>query len=389
MRWPIRNQIMIPLVAVAIVSLSAVGVINAVLSERRTRTHVEQQLRQVIDVLSTSSFPLTNSVLRQMRNLSGAEFVLASPGSGKDVSTLPASAELPEEPVTAHLQDVRLGSSSQVDGRWYFHTVVQLPIGSGAGRSGVLHVLFPQDEYRRAWREAFVPSFVVGAVTSLVLAIVAWALANRMGRVIARLREEVTRIARGDFRGVPLPSVDDEIRDLSAAVNRTAEMLADYEQQVRRSEQMRTLTMLGASLAHEMRNAVTGCRMALDLHAADCTSQSDPDECLLVAKRQLQLMETQLQRFLRIGKQPARLVKRDLDLGELVDEIWPLVRPAAKHANVALELHRTAESITVTADKEALGQVILNLLVNGVEAAQQKALAGPERGRVVVKVGIS
>ena len=66
MRWPIRNQIMFPLLAVAIVSLTAVAAINAVLAERRTCTRVEQQLRQVIGVLTTSSFPLTNSVLRQM-----------------------------------------------------------------------------------------------------------------------------------------------------------------------------------------------------------------------------------------------------------------------------------------------------------------------------------
>ena len=83
MRWPIRNQILLPLLAVAIVSLTAVGAINTVLTERRTRAHVEQQLRQVIGVLTTSSFPLTDSVLRQMRELSNADFVLIDP-SGRD-----------------------------------------------------------------------------------------------------------------------------------------------------------------------------------------------------------------------------------------------------------------------------------------------------------------
>ena len=91
------------------------------------------------------------------------------------------------------------------------------------------------------------------------------------------------------------------------AVNRTAEMLNEYEAQVRRSEQMRTLTVLGASIAHQLRNAVTGCRMALDLHAAECQS-ADDSECLDVAKRQLRLMESQLQRFLRVGKAPEQLV---------------------------------------------------------------------------------
>jgi signal transduction histidine kinase len=383
MRWPIRNQIMFPLLAAAIVSLTAVGVVNAVLAGRRTCEHVEQQLRQVIGVLTTSSFPLTNPVLRQMRELSSADFVLTDSSNTVTASTLPENAHIPQQAEISRIQDVELGPSSEIDGRWYFHTVVKLPLRSEASRSGVLHVLFPQDEYRKAWRQAFVPAFSVGAATSLILAAVAWALASRMGRVIAQLREEVVRIARGDFRGVQLPSVDDEIRDLSVAVNRTAEMLDEYEAQVRRSEQMRTLTVLGASIAHQLRNAVTGCRMALDLHA------SDDGECLDVAKRQLRLMESQLQRFLRVGKAPAPMVVRDVDLGDVVEEVLRLVRPAAHHAGVALDCRISSQQLIVRGDEEALIQVVLNLLLNAVEAAQQNGVAQADRGRVAVDVRIT
>jgi signal transduction histidine kinase len=387
MRWPIRNQIMFPLLAAAIVSLTAVGVVNAVLAGRRTCEHVEQQLRQVIGVLTTSSFPLTNPVLRQMRELSSAEFVLTDSSNSVTASTLPEDAQIPQQAEISRIQDVELGPSSEIGGRWYFHTVVKLPLGSEASRSGVLHVLFPQDEYRKAWRQAFVPAFSVGAATSLILAAVAWALASRMGRVIAQLREEVVRIARGDFRGVQLPSVDDEIRDLSLAVNRTAEMLDEYEAQVRRSEQMRTLTVLGASIAHQLRNAVTGCRMALDLHASEC-SAADDGECLDVAKRQLRLMESQLQRFLRVGKAPTQMVVRDVDLGDVVEEVLQLVRPAAHHAGVALDCRISSQELIVRGDKEALIQVVLNLLLNAVEAAQQHGVAQASRAQVVVEVRI-
>ncbi len=344
MRWPIRNQIMFPLLAAAIVSLTAVGVINAVLAERRTCARVEQQLRQVIGVLTTSSFPLTNAVLRQMRDLSDAEFVLVDRSGSVGASTLSQShvGPLPERASITQIQDVQLGSSDLVAGNWYFHTVVQLPLGSAASRSGVLHVLFPQDEYRKAWRQAFMPSFFVGIGTTILLAAVAYALSKRMGRSIARLGDEVLRIARGDFRAAALPAVDDEIRDLSIAVNRTAEMLAEYEKQVRRSEQMQTLSVLGASIAHQLRNAATGCRMALDLHAAECPME-EADECLEVAQRQLRLMESQLQRFLRIGRRPADIVVREVDLVGLVEELLPLVRPAAQHAGVTLDVQLSPE----------------------------------------------
>src|SRR3982751_501756 len=109
MRWPIRNQIMFPLLAAAIVSLTAVGVINAVLAERRTCARIEQQLRQVIGVLTTTSFPLTNTVLRQMRDLSDAEFVLVDTVGDVGASTLPQVGPLPERTAITQIQDVQLG----------------------------------------------------------------------------------------------------------------------------------------------------------------------------------------------------------------------------------------------------------------------------------------
>jgi signal transduction histidine kinase len=384
MRWPIRNQIMFPLLAVAVCSLAAVAAINAVLTERRTSERVEQQIRGVIGVLTTSSFPLTDSVLRQMRDLSGAEFILRDSAGNTTASTLPAAQTLPDQPSVARIEDVVLGPTATVAERSYFHTIVKIP--GTSGRGGLLHVLFPQDEYRRAWRQAFIPSLVVGVATLLAVTAVARFLASRMGRTTSHLREEVTRLARGDFRSVNVPTVDDEFRDLSLAVNRTAEMLADYESQVRRSEQMRTVSMLGASIAHQVRNAVTGCRMALDLHREECSAEGDR-ESLDVAQRQLKLIESQLQRFLRIGKRPVPAVVQDIVITKLVEGTLPLIRPAALHAGVELDCRISAHPLVVRGDEEAMQQVILNLLLNAIEAAQQNGIKLRGERRVCIEVG--
>jgi signal transduction histidine kinase len=377
---------MLPLLLVAIGSLAAVGAMNAFLVERQTCEQIERQLRGVIGVSSASNFPLTDGVLRQMRDLSSAEFVLTDLSGVKIASSLPQAEPLPIAPTVAQIKDVGLGAAAWVAGRWYFHTSVELPAGPGFANGRVLHVLFPQEQYRRTWRQAFVPSLIVGAVAIVGVAAVAHSLANRIGRTTARLAKEVVRLARGEFGTVDLPSTDDEIRDLSVAVNHTAQMLADYEQQVRRTEQMRTATMLGASLAHQMRNAATGCRMALDLHAEECCGKKD-QESLQVAKRQLRLMESQLQRFLRIGKCPAELVQRDVDLVNLVENLLPLIRPAAHHAGVELAWDSSLDRLPVSADEEALSQAVLNLLLNAVEAAQQGGCEGRGRQRVCVHIG--
>jgi signal transduction histidine kinase len=386
MRWPIRNQIMYPLLGVALCSLGTVAAINAWLTANRISQQIEGQIRGVIGVLTTSSFPLTDSVLRQMRDLTGAEFVLHGPAGTTTATTLSDVGPLPDLPAVTRIDDVALGRSATVAGRSYFHTIVAFPVSAKSGRSGVLHVLFPQDEYRRAWRQAFVPSFVVGAVTVVAIAAVASFLARRMGQTTVRLREDLTRLARGDFRTVDLPRIDDEFRDLTLGINRTAEMLSHYEAQVRRSEQLRTASMLGASIAHQMRNAVTGCRMAVDFHLEECDAPSK-HETLDVARRQLSLMESQLQRFLRIGKPRAPSTPRRMELGALVENTLALVRPAAKHAGVELDCRVSTGDLPVRGDEDAIQQVVLNLLLNAVDAAQQNGLKQHGPRRVCVELG--
>lgn len=368
-RWPLRRQILLPLLAVAVVSLAAVGAINARLAARQTREQIEQRLSGVVAVLSTTNFPLSDSVLRQMRELSSAEFVLAD-----DSERILASSVV--DPPTTFLTGEekaapgdQLGPPIDWNGADYFHRAAPLPARSVDEPARTLHVLFPVSEYQRTWREAFIPPLLVGVITIVAVAVVARLIAGRLSRAAARLQQEVLRIATGDFAPASLPETNDEIRDLSIAVNQTAEMLADYEQQIRRTEQMRTIALLGAGLAHEMRNAATGCLMALDLHAELCDAADH--ESLFVAKRQLRLMESQLQRFLRAGKPLDDIEKREVSFSALVDDSLSLIHPSARHARVALAWNPPPSDLLVMADPEALAQVVLNLLINAVEAVQQ------------------
>ena len=239
-------------------------------------------------------------------------------------------------------------------------------VGRGpGGESGSLVVLYSQERWSAATWQAAYPALVAGAVAVLAVVVVTTLLAQRFVRPIRRLGDQTARIAQGDFTPVGVGKVDDELRDLAVSINRMTERLSQYEREVRRSEQLRTLGQLGAGMAHQLRNAATGGRMAIELHQRQCAAGQGED--LEVALRQLRLMESYLQRFLTLSR-PKRQVQEIVPLAAVVDDVCALVRPACLHAGIELTALKPAEPICVQGDAEELRQLLVNLALNAVDA---------------------
>ncbi|MCA9239476.1 MAG: HAMP domain-containing histidine kinase, partial [Planctomycetales bacterium] len=224
-----------------------------------------------------------------------------------------------------------------------------------------------------------------GAATVLAVVLVSHLIASRLSRNLALLGGAVQRLAGGEFSAIALPRWDDETRDLTQAINKTADRLREYQQELRQTEQLRTISMLGAGLAHELRNAATGCRMAVDLHAESCPTASQ-DESIEVARRQLQLMESRLQQLLQLGNRPGPSGEMQADLRGIVSESIELILPAARHAGVRVDWRRPTDAHPVLGDPMLLSEVIMNLLLNALDAAAKRQAGGGPPGDVRVEL---
>jgi len=332
-------------------------------------------------------------VLRKMRGLSGAEFVLMDRHGEIFASSAPRGAfaglETPSQPSSRY--SLTLGKAISLESGRFFHTALDLRRTRGENRSATLHILYPEESYREAWRDAVYPPMLVGAVAIVLVVGLGLVIASRVTRPLRRLQSQVEEIAEGDFQSLTVPPRNDEIADLSRSVNRMAAMLAKYEGEVRQNERLRTLGQLGGGIAHQMRNSVTGCRLAVELHTRLCR-QNDETESIGVAMRQLELMEKYLQRFLRLDRGQAK-PHAPVDMHLVVDSVVSLVGPAARHVGVELQWNASEkEPRWVQGDADALEQMLVNLLLNGIEAAariekdsdQQKTAF---RRRVIVSLG--
>ncbi len=373
MRWPIRYQILLPLAGIMLAAVLGVSVLSAYLAAHRAEEEIDEQMRRVARTLLDSSFPLNDVVLRQMKGLSGAEFALADRSGRVVASSRPWATELPKTATPVERwEDLQLGQPAQLDGDGYFLAALQMR-GRGAQPEPLaLYIFYPEKHWRESRRAAAFPPLAIGAVALSLFTLLAAIIAARLSRPIHQLREQVARLARGDFRTGPLPNRNDELRDLAQGINSLAEQLAEMRRAIQRSERLSLLGQLSGGLAHDLRNDVTGARMAVQLHRRSCR-QGD-DESLDVALRQLALTEEHLQRFLAAG-QPEQLKRVVCRIEDIIETAVRLVEPACLHRKVELTVAPgdagagDAPGRQLEADPEQLRHLLMNLILNAVEAA--------------------
>lgn len=375
MRWPLRRQILLPMAAMMLLTMSVVSALNAWLASQQVRQRMELQLNSIQQALSETTFPLQSNVLSQLRRLTGAEFVVLDASGLVDAASDGSFAAAATDATTAATRIIP-SQIVQVAEEQYFHVVMPVHRRGHEPTTMLIHVFYAVADWRQARWQALAPPLLIGGVSIVVLTALLTVMVQKVTRPIAELRSQVERIAQGDFRSMPVPTVDDEVQDLAVAVNQMAARLSQYEEQIRSSERLRALGTLGGGIAHHIRNAATGCRIALDLHRRDCPVRAvhdERDEPLGVAVRQLLQIETHIQRLLAFGK-PVAAARVVTDVSEIVRDTLELVSPMARHQGIRLRAQLPSRDVILRVDPQAMSQLLVNLVVNAVEAAAKVRL---------------
>lgn len=146
------------------------------------------------------------------------------------------------------------------------------------------------------------------------------------------------------------------------------------ETEIRRNERLTALGQLTAGLAHEIRNPLGIIRVATQLLAKEKTEDHVVSEYCRVLQEETNRLNRLLTNFLNFAR-PKEPEGQFINLGTLVKESAELAMPIVEEAGLVLELRLSeAADITVKVDRDQIKQVILNLLINALEA--QKELPG-------------
>ncbi len=139
--------------------------------------------------------------------------------------------------------------------------------------------------------------------------------------------------------------------------------------QARQSEQLATIGLVGASLAHEIRNPLVSLKTFSQL----LPSRFDDPE---FRRRFSQLIPAEVERIDSLTQQlldlsnPRRHLLERVSLHTIMRETSDLMLTRAQEARVVLSSQFNATADTIWADASAMRQVLINLLINAFQALE-------------------
>jgi signal transduction histidine kinase len=148
-----------------------------------------------------------------------------------------------------------------------------------------------------------------------------------------------------------------------------------------RVEQLATLGEVAASLAHEIRNPLAGTKAAVDVLASEAEAE-EPRRILRHVSEELARVDGVVRQLLNFARPKAPVLAK-VDLHSLLDDAVQLSRPRAAAQGAVLTIQRGSEPLNVVADADMVRQVIVNLIINALQA-----MAGVDGATVAISVSM-
>lgn len=201
-------------------------------------------------------------------------------------------------------------------------------------------------------------------------------LLNELEIIYRKVEEHL--LASGHEREIAYQELRDrnrELQDRLEELEKAHRELQETQQMLIRSERMAAMGEMAAAIVHEIKNPLTVIigRVELMMLVGDGVRRQDLEILLKWGEYLRDLVENIL-RFARHHRGKAC----DLDLNALLTKLEAFVKPIIRH--VAVQVDLTPGILHITADPGQIEQVLMNLVLNALDAVGR-------RGRIYLTTG--
>jgi signal transduction histidine kinase len=213
-------------------------------------------------------------------------------------------------------------------------------------------------------------------------------LAYLIQRPIVELQEKMSVISQGDLDvAVSFARRNDEIGDLGRNFNYMMRQLREsrmeiekmHRTQMSRAEHLATLGELATGLAHEIRNPLAGIAGVIEIIGRDLPESSPARAMVKDVRIEINQINRILTDLLETARpHPTQMMRSNLNT--TVEHAVMLARQQVLSKPIRIELQQAPSLAEVEHDSDQIHQVVLNLLLNAVQAIEGS-------GTVTVAIG--
>ncbi|EHQ87705.1 two-component system sensor histidine kinase NtrB [Desulfosporosinus youngiae] len=160
-------------------------------------------------------------------------------------------------------------------------------------------------------------------------------------------------------------------KELVEKLKREGQERERLEGEIRQTERITALGHMSAGLAHEIRNPLGIMKVSIQMLAQEKCDDGVVSEYCRVLLEECERLNRLLSEFLSFAR-PKELMPERIELGKLLAEGVSLIQPALLQNQIKLEqVPSQADLQEVDVDPDKLKQVILNILLNAIDAQGQ------------------
>ena len=268
-------------------------------------------------------------------------------------------------------------------------------LGSWKWIPGIRCYLIAEQETHEAFMEINVlvknATIIFIVSTFFIFRISYWVIGN-VTAPIKRLSEAVALFAKGQFGKVVSTKRGDEIGKLVVGFNLMAEklkkayadlegkieasnkeletayqMLLQRQEQLIQSEKMAALGQTSAGIAHEIRNPLTSIKLFIQSLEKERGLEETQKEDFHIILKEIDRINEHITLLLNFAR-PEEPLFQAININELVREPLNLLMAKLKNSGIHPVISLANDHPPVEGDRKQLAQVLLNLMLNAVEA---------------------
>jgi signal transduction histidine kinase len=225
-------------------------------------------------------------------------------------------------------------------------------------------------------------AFVATLISLGVVVLGVWlALTLLVDQPLQRLVAVMGRAERGDLTVRATVSNSDELGQLARHFNdmiaklhaAQGELESYHQEQLARADRLATIGEMAAAMAHEIRNPLTGISGVLSVLSRDFSPDDSRREVVRQTRLLIERLNNTVEDVLHYSRPPSPQLQT-VKLDDIIDRSLSLAEGEARKVGIHIVKEPTPganplPSVTVSADPHQMQQVVLNLILNAIQAS--------------------